>query len=145
MHPIAELSPDRQPETMSTSSWDRISSDGAPYSDADVPNPNPIAICGMAMRLPGGISSEDKLWEFLINKENARVKLPLERYNSEAFHGRTTYGYFLHDDIKKFDASMFKMTKAELDVLDPQARLLLELTRYVMVQIWRDPLPRTGH
>lgn len=119
---------DGQPETMSTaSSWDHLRND---IADADVPQQSPVAICGMAMRLPGGISSEAQLWELLINKGNARTELPLARYNSEAFHGRKTHGYFLENDIQEFDASMFSMTKAELDVLDPQARLLLELTRF---------------
>lgn len=142
MRPAADQRHNRQLESMSTSSWDRLSSDGVPCGDINVNNPSPIAICGMAMRLPGGISSEDKLWEFVINKGNARIELPLERYNSEAFHGRTTHGYFLNDDIQEFDASMFKMTKAELDVLDPQTRLLLELTRFVVIQVF---IPRASH
>ncbi|KAK8011011.1 hypothetical protein PG990_009976 [Apiospora arundinis] len=97
-----------------------------------------IAICGMGMRLPGGISSEDQFWDFLVNKKDARAPIPPDRYNVEAFHGqadkagviKTTHGYFLEDvDLAHLDASFFSMTRSELEKLDPQHRLLLEVTR----------------
>ena len=43
---------------------------------------------------------------------------------------QTSRGYFLdHLDLAHFDASLFSMTRSELEKLDPQHRLLLELTR----------------
>lgn len=137
MDPTSEDQPD---ESTSGGSWDHVSnSNNAPSESAgqaDKQGPVPVAICGMSMRLPGDISSGEQLWDFLINKRNARQAVPVERYNSEAFHGgpegRTRHGYFLDGvDIEKFDASLFTMTRAELEWLDPQVRLLLELTRCV--------------
>lgn len=40
----------------------------------------PIAVCGMACRLPGGISSPKDLWEFLIEGLDARSRV--YSYNS---------------------------------------------------------------
>lgn len=46
--------------------------------------PVPVAICGMAMRLPGGISTAEAFWDFLVNKGDACARIPAERY---ATHG----------------------------------------------------------
>ena len=136
---IFEATENQQPVTLlgespTESSWDKMSSSNQGSQVADVP----IAICGMAMRLPGGISSEDEFWDFLVNKKDARCRIPADRYNIDAFHSntaksgaiKTTHGYFLdHINLAHFDASFFSMTKSELEKLDPQHRLLLEVTR----------------
>lgn len=46
----------------------------------------PIAICGMALRLPGGLESPQHLWEFLLAKGDARSRVPESRYNISAYH-----------------------------------------------------------
>ncbi|OTA94899.1 hypothetical protein M434DRAFT_70407 [Hypoxylon sp. CO27-5] len=125
-------------------------------SDDDSSNgPVPIAICGMATRLPGDISSAEQLWEFLVNKGDACSRIPTERYTTHGPQGNTapstaplssgengtedasskdkphwkTHGYMLkHVDLAAFDAARFSMTRAELGIVDPQQRLLLELT-----------------
>jgi hypothetical protein len=64
-------------------------------SSVDSSHPNPgagdasstLVICGMAMRLPGNINSEDQFWDFLVNKRDARDKIPESRYNAAAFFG----------------------------------------------------------
>lgn len=98
----------------------------------------PVAICGMGMRLPGGIRHESDLYEFLVGKQDARMKMPQSRYNIDAYyseHGKggsikSRHGYFLDDvDLTKFDLSMFTMTAAEASCLDPSQRLLLEVVR----------------
>lgn len=98
----------------------------------------PVAICGMGMRLPGGIRHESDLYEFLVGKQDARTTMPQSRYNIDAYyskHGKTgsiktRHGYFLDDvDLTKFDLSMFPMTAAEASCLDPSQRLLLEVVR----------------
>ncbi|KAK0385887.1 hypothetical protein NLU13_7064 [Sarocladium strictum] len=98
----------------------------------------PVAICGMAMRLPGNVSSDDEFWDLLVSKKDARCRVPESRYNIDGFqhpvHKTNTlqadHGYFLeHVDLSRFDASLFSMTKAEVEHLDPQHRLLLEITR----------------
>ncbi|KAI5468189.1 putative polyketide synthase [Mariannaea sp. PMI_226] len=97
----------------------------------------PIAICGMGVRLPGGIRSSSDLFDFLASKGDARNVVPEDRYNVDAFYdpsGRpgsviTKYGYYLNLDLAQFDASMFGISNAELSTMDPSQRLLLEVTR----------------
>lgn len=101
------------------------------------PAPEPIAIVGMAMRLPGGIHNSTDLWKFLVNKGDARTSIPASRYNIDAFHSasgapgtiKTKHGYFLaeSDGLDHIDASFFSMSKAEVEKLDPQQRMLLEV------------------
>ncbi|KAI1472076.1 polyketide synthase [Daldinia caldariorum] len=108
------------------------------YQDA-TDNAVPIAICGMALRLPGGISTPDEFWDFLINKKDARGLVPESRYNSSSFYSKSNkpghiasqYGYFLDEsvDIGALDTSFFSMPKVEVERADPQQRILLELTR----------------
>ncbi|KAH8592110.1 putative polyketide synthase [Bisporella sp. PMI_857] len=98
----------------------------------------PIAICGMGLRLPKGIHSDAALYEFLVNKGDARTLAGKDRYNSDAYYrpdGKpgsiiSEYGYFLDGvDLSHFDSSMFTMTPAEIEQLDPNQRLLLEVVR----------------
>jgi acyl transferase domain-containing protein len=97
----------------------------------------PIAICGMALRLPAGIKSPQQLWEFLIAGGDARSRVPLSRYNVDAFHSSSEkharviseYGYFLEDDLGCLDTSFFSMPRMEVERMDPQQRLLLEVVR----------------
>ncbi|WPH04990.1 polyketide synthase [Acrodontium crateriforme] len=99
----------------------------------------PIAICGMACRLPGGLRTPQQLWNFLLAKGDARSRVPQSRYNISAYHstsGRpgtiaTEYGYFLDDDesLGALDSSRFSLTRAELEGADPQLRRMLEVVR----------------
>jgi hypothetical protein len=94
----------------------------------------PIAIVGMAMRLPGGIKSDREFWEFLLNKKDGLCRVPETRYNVDSFYHetmphavKTKHGYFLQDDPAHFDASFFDIGTTEASRLDPQQRLLLEV------------------
>ncbi|KAI9692847.1 MAG: Type I Iterative PKS [Bathelium mastoideum] len=99
----------------------------------------PIAICGMACRLPGGVHKPQDLWEFLINKRDARGRVPETRYSLSGYHSKvkkpgntvTEYGYFLDDsiDLGALDTSFFSMARKEVEHLDPQQRILLEVAR----------------
>lgn len=99
--------------------------------------PRRIAICGMAMRLPGGIRNSDSLWDVLLHRRDTRGPIPSERYNSDGFSDRmsakgaikTQHGYFLDEDLACLDTSFFTMTRNELERMDPQQRQLLEVTR----------------
>ncbi|KAF7890820.1 uncharacterized protein EAF01_010629 [Botrytis porri] len=102
------------------------------------PEDIPIAIVGMAMRLPGGISNEEELWDTLIKKKDKRTLVPADRWNVDGFYSetpkrgsvKTKHGYFLDGEaLRQFDASLFSITRAELEKVDPQHRLLLEVTR----------------
>ncbi|KAF3480301.1 polyketide synthase [Arthroderma uncinatum] len=102
-------------------------------------NDFPIAICGMSVRLPGGLASPQEFWDFLVAKGDARGRVPKSRYNISAYHstsGRpgtiaTEYGYFLDESVNfgSLDASRFSLSRAELEFADPQQRLMLEVVR----------------
>ncbi|KAJ5916406.1 Acyl transferase/acyl hydrolase/lysophospholipase [Penicillium tannophilum] len=105
-----------------------------------VETPDPIAICGMSVRLPGGLSSPQQLWDFLIAKGDARSPVPESRYNASAYYSKTAkpgsvkteYGYFLDDDLASIDTSFFSMNKVEVERADPHQRLMLEVARECM-------------
>lgn len=99
--------------------------------------PEAIAIVGMAMRLPGGIHSEQQFWDLLINKQTTRGSIPASRYNLGGFYTSTNrpastgtqHGHYLSDidGFDKLDTSFFNFSKAEAEKLDPQQRMLLEV------------------
>lgn len=99
----------------------------------------PIAICGMSVRLPGGLHSPQELWEFLVAKGDARGQVPKSRYNAAAYYSetqkpgsiKTEYGYFLDEsiDIASVDTSFFTMGKVEVERMDPHQRQMLEVAR----------------
>lgn len=89
----------------------------------------PIAVVGMAMRLPGGVRSTLDFWDMLMNARDGRCKVPSSRYNVDAFLDPvgTEYGYFLQEDPAYFDAGFFSIPRPQAEQLDPQQRLLLEV------------------
>ncbi|KAJ5104223.1 Acyl transferase/acyl hydrolase/lysophospholipase [Penicillium argentinense] len=110
--------------------------------DSKDTNQIPIAICGMSVRLPGGLHSPQDLWNFLIAKRDARGPVPKSRYDASSYHSKsgypgtvkTEYGYFLDDsiDISNIDTSFFHMGKAEVERVDPHQRQMLEVARECM-------------
>ncbi|EUC32411.1 hypothetical protein COCCADRAFT_98832 [Bipolaris zeicola 26-R-13] len=100
---------------------------------------DPIAICGMALRLPGALKTPAQFWTFLTEKKDARAPIPLTRFNAEAFHSasgksgyiNSTYGYFLDEsaEVGAIDTSLFRMSQQESERMDPQVKFLLELAR----------------
>lgn len=97
----------------------------------------PIAILGMGLRLPGRIHSPESLWELLFNKKETSGPIPLSRYNAAGFYSASKRpgtimvqrGHFLDesDGLDRLDTSFFSMSKAEVEKMDPQQRMLLEV------------------
>lgn len=96
----------------------------------------PIAIVGMAMRLPGRVHTADEFWNLLTEKRSGLCDIPPDRYNIDGFYDptgrpgtiRTRQGYFLEDvDIQQFDTSSFPIARKEVERLDPEQRHLLEV------------------
>ncbi|SPM37845.1 polyketide synthase [Mycobacterium numidiamassiliense] len=95
----------------------------------------PIAVIGMGCRFPGGISSPDALWQFLVDRGCSIGEVPAERWlpfengspEAAAALARTTrWGSYL-SDIDAFDAEFFEIAASEAAKMDPQQRLLLEV------------------
>ncbi len=93
-----------------------------------------IAIIGMGCRFPGA-RGIDEFWENLINGVDAVREIPADRWDIEAFYspepepGKMTAreGGFL-EDIGDFDAAFFNISDQEACWIDPQHRLLLEVS-----------------
>jgi acyl transferase domain-containing protein/NADPH:quinone reductase-like Zn-dependent oxidoreductase/acyl carrier protein len=94
----------------------------------------PVAVIGMACRLPGGIDSPDLLWESLLRGDDLIAEIPAERWDGDEYYdpepgvpGRSVsrWGGFL-DDIAGFDFEFFGYGEREATAVDPQHRLLLE-------------------
>ncbi|CAI7598063.1 unnamed protein product [Penicillium discolor] len=108
-------------------------SEGAPYGEQGTPQP--IAIIGYACRLPGQVTSPSDLWELCTRARSGWSPIPKDRFSVEAFrHPNPSKvgsfnpkgGYFLDEDIARFDAPFFNLTVQEATSMDPQQRLLLE-------------------
>lgn len=94
----------------------------------------PIAVIGMACRLPGGIQSPEQLWEALRSGADLVTEVPRDRWDNDEYYdpepgvpGRTAskWGAFL-DDVAGFDPEFFGINEREAAAIDPQHRLLLE-------------------
>lgn len=94
----------------------------------------PIAILGMACRLPGGVDTPEKYWENLVNGVDAIADIPKDRFDVDRFFGKrgepgkmyVRQGGFL-DRIDGFDQRFFNISPREVISMDPQQRLLLEV------------------
>lgn len=100
-------------------------------------NVQPLAVVGMACRFPGGLDNLQKLWEGLRTRFQAVRDTPLERWSPDRFYSKNevsrgkTYvrrGNFLKDDPRRFDASFFGISPRDAENMDPQQRLMLEVT-----------------
>ncbi|HMG42358.1 MAG TPA: type I polyketide synthase [Acidimicrobiales bacterium] len=94
----------------------------------DAPEPEPIAIVGMACRYPGGVVSPEGLWDLVARQGDATTDAPRDRDWDIGFGAQLTAirGGFLHD-AGDFDAGLFSLSPREATATDPQQRLLLEV------------------
>lgn len=98
----------------------------------------PIAIVGMACRLPGAASLEE-YWRVIRDGVDAIQETPADRWDVESLYdpdggpGRvsTRWGGFV-DGIDQFDPQFFGITPREANRMDPQQRLLLEVAWQAM-------------
>ncbi|SDJ97581.1 Acyl transferase domain-containing protein [Actinopolyspora mzabensis] len=94
----------------------------------------PVAIVGMGCRLPGGVESPEQYWNLLLDERDTVSQMPGGRWsdyessaNSAVSSNTVRHGSFL-DDVTGFDAEFFGIVPREAELMDPQQRMLLEVT-----------------
>ena len=95
---------------------------------------DPIAIVGMACRVPGA-DSPDQFWQLLSDGIDAVSTIPTDRWDADSWFdsdlsvtakSTTKCGAFLNQ-IDSFDADYFSILPREAERMDPQQRLFLEV------------------
>jgi acyl transferase domain-containing protein len=96
----------------------------------------PVAVVGMACRLPGGADTPDNFWSLLRSGTHAVAEVPPGRWDAAAYFdpdpdapGRmcTQRGGYLSEPVDAFDPQFFGISPREAETMDPQQRLLLEV------------------
>ncbi|MEA2985553.1 MAG: phthiocerol/phenolphthiocerol synthesis type-I polyketide synthase, partial [Alphaproteobacteria bacterium] len=94
-----------------------------------------IAVVGWACRLPGA-KSVTELWSLLLEGRCAVTQVPPDRFSLDRFgHPRRqergksyTWAAGVLDDLWGFDPGVFGISPREAEQMDPQQRILLQLT-----------------
>src|SRR5713226_2298082 len=93
----------------------------------------PIAIIGIGCRLPGGANSPEKFWELLRKGIDAVGDVPEQRWQIKDVPFPKRVDLALHrggflENLDQFDTRFFGITPREAALMDPQQRVLLEVT-----------------
>ncbi|WP_158690542.1 type I polyketide synthase [Streptomyces sp. 142MFCol3.1] len=101
-----------------------------------IASPADIAVIGLGCRFPGARDLQE-YWKLLHAAERQFAAVPAERWNHAPFHtpGRraasaayTDQVVFL-DDVDRFAALHYGLPPARVEAMDPQHRLMLDVTR----------------
>jgi len=115
-----------------------INHDNLPKSSTNAMNrvSEDIAIIGMGCRFPGGANNPEQFWQILSQGVDAITEIPPQRWQLDTYFdpepetpGKmyTRHGGFIAD-IDQFDAQFFGISPREVVSLDPQQRILLEVS-----------------
>ncbi|MEV0251129.1 acyltransferase domain-containing protein [Nocardia sp. NPDC050712] len=112
----------------------------------------PIAIVGMACRLPGGVGSPEDLWRLLSEGANVAAEYPRDRGWDEFIElvtrgnrppGLALPGGYLYE-ATEFDADFFGISPREAATISPQQRVLLEVAWEAVERAGIDPAALRG-
>src|ERR1017187_4935363 len=91
-----------------------------------------IAVVGMACRFPKA-PSPDAFWQLLRDGESAITHTTVDRWDTDgpsesalSIPGLLNGGFL--DQIERFDSAFFGIAPREAAIMDPQQRLMLELS-----------------
>ncbi|MDA3892626.1 MAG: SDR family NAD(P)-dependent oxidoreductase [Salinivirgaceae bacterium] len=96
----------------------------------------PIAIIGMGCRYPGEANTPEEFWDLIIGKIDALGPVPEDRWNNDGLFApewrragkiSVNRGGFIKD-VDKFDAGFFGISPLEAQRMDPQQRMMLEVS-----------------
>ena len=107
----------------------------------------PIAVTGIGCRFPGGANDSDSFWRLLIEGRDTISEVPPGRWDIDAFYDpdpdapgkmSSRWGGFL-DGIEKFDPEFFGISPREAAGMDPQQRILLEVSWEALENAGQNP------
>ncbi|SOX53027.1 KR domain-containing protein [Mycobacterium ahvazicum] len=132
---MTAATPDRR--AIITEALHKIDDLTARLAIAEQASTEPIAVVGMACRLPGGIDSPEQFWDLLCERRSGIVEVPPERWDADALYNEdhtvpgticNRQGGFLSGwQPDEFDAEFFAIPPREAAAMDPQQRLFLEV------------------